>query len=433
STGNTRGSKSILSISMGLSLPTPITDKKNEEGSNDQLKYSVCSMQGWRNNMEDDHAVCLSFSEEHPDWSYFSVFDGHAGAAASLYCASFLLNKIRTKFSEISQNPMELSISDEYLGIDETTPQEIQNLIVALHDAFIHLDADMKTAHAGTDAQIQAGTTALALIVTDHYLIFANCGDSRAILCRDGKYFFGTKDHKPNLQSERNRIIQAGGSVSLDNRVNGNLAVSRALGDFGYKNNDSLKAIEQCVSPEPTITLLLRDTLDEFAVLACDGIWDVMNNDKVAKFVHNRMKVNSNLVEISADLIDACLFLNSRDNMSALIVAFPAAPIPDRKYIEKDKEIETLISEEFNNIVDKEGANMPCYSFVTKISQIDELVESVYFKVKYVMELLDIVSPDRDKSLDYCHPTFNSFPSTIQMFKNYPSDIDSVNHNDFDS
>lgn len=42
------------------------------------------------------------------------------------------------------------------------------------------------------------------------------------------------------------------------NRVNGDLAVSRALGDFTYKGNDNLPPEKQMVSPEPEITIVER-------------------------------------------------------------------------------------------------------------------------------------------------------------------------------
>jgi protein phosphatase 1B len=58
------------------------------------------------------------------------------------------------------------------------------------------------------------------------------------------------QDHKPSNEPERERIQNAGGTVMIQ-RVNGSLAVSRALGDFEYKNVEGKGPTEQLVSPEP--------------------------------------------------------------------------------------------------------------------------------------------------------------------------------------
>ena len=63
----------------------------------------------------------------------------------------------------------------------------------------------------------------------------------------------------------------------LFHRVNGSLAVSRALGDYEYKNVEGKGQCEQLVSPEPEISVEQRnEKTDEFMILACDGVWDVM-------------------------------------------------------------------------------------------------------------------------------------------------------------
>lgn len=68
----------------------------------------------------------------------------------------------------------------------------------------------------------------------------ANAGDSRTVLCKKSKAKDLSEDHKPELPSERNRIEKANGYVE-DKRVNGMLALSRALGDFEFKGNPLLK------------------------------------------------------------------------------------------------------------------------------------------------------------------------------------------------
>ena len=84
----------------------------------------------------------------------------------------------------------------------------------------------------------KSGTTAICVLITDKYILFSNCGDSRGVLSGDGsKPLLVTQDHKPSNPPELERIQNAGGSVMIQ-RVNGSLAVSRALGDFEYKNVD---------------------------------------------------------------------------------------------------------------------------------------------------------------------------------------------------
>jgi len=61
-------------------------------------------------------------------------------------------------------------------------------------------------------------------------------------------------------------------------RVDGELAVSRALGDFQFK--DAGRAPEATkVTSLPDVSVHARDDRDQFLVLACDGIWDVMSNE----------------------------------------------------------------------------------------------------------------------------------------------------------
>lgn len=106
-----------------------------------------------------------------------------------------------------------------------------------------------------------SGTTAVTVLVKDKkvycglllclqhilFIVIGNAGDSRAVICQRGKAVPLSVDHKPNDPEEMRRIMAAGGWVDAC-RVNGNLALSRALGDFIFKNNDSLKPEEQIVT-----------------------------------------------------------------------------------------------------------------------------------------------------------------------------------------
>ena len=71
-------------------------------------------------------------------------------------------------------------------------------------------------------------------MITQTEIYCANAGDSRTVICERGLAVDLSKDHKPDLPEERSRIVKSGGEV-IDGRVNGMLALSRAIGDFDYK------------------------------------------------------------------------------------------------------------------------------------------------------------------------------------------------------
>lgn len=97
------------------------------------------------------------------------------------------------------------------------------------------------------DIAINCGCTATCVMVTKKEIICANAGDSRTVLGRraQGVGLIEAEplsfDHKPENLEEKTRIEKAGGFVEM-NRVNGNLNLSRSLGDFEYKNNPSMDA-----------------------------------------------------------------------------------------------------------------------------------------------------------------------------------------------
>jgi len=132
-------------------------------------------------------------------------------------------------------------------------------------------------------------------------------------------------DHKPTNSGEFERIHKAGGFVQFG-RVNGNLALSRAIGDFEFKQNANLKAEDQIVTVNPDIIERKIEPDDEFIVLACDGIWDCLSNQEVVSFVRERIAANRPLGLICEDLMERCLAPSSHavgvgcDNMTVVIV-----------------------------------------------------------------------------------------------------------------
>lgn len=82
------------------------------------------------------------------------------------------------------------------------------------------------------------GTTSCVVLLTKTKIYCANAGDSRGVLCQKGLAIPLSFDHKPSQKLETNRIDKAGHKVE-NNRVDGNLATSRSIGDFKYKDNSN--------------------------------------------------------------------------------------------------------------------------------------------------------------------------------------------------
>ena len=182
---------------------------------------------------------------------------------------------------------------------------------------------------SGAEAGPSAGCTAVVALIADGQLIVANAGDSRCVLCRSGEASALSRDHKPTDPDEHARIAAAGGFVT-EGRVNGSLNLSRALGDMEYKQRRDLPAAAQAVTAQPEILSTPIHEGDEFIILACDGIWDVMTNQQAVDFVRDRLRQGVSLAQICEQACDFCLAPSTEgsgvgcDNMSIVIVQLKA-------------------------------------------------------------------------------------------------------------
>lgn len=103
----------------------------------------------------------------------------------------------------------------------------------------------------GGDLAYQAGCTANVVLVTPTHVYVANAGDARCVLSEKGTAVELSVDHKPDLPSERSRVLAAGHIVE-DGRVDGIIAISRALGDWEYKSAN-MDAEKMAVSGYPEV------------------------------------------------------------------------------------------------------------------------------------------------------------------------------------
>jgi len=344
---------------MGVLLSSPITSKESVQEENDRLGFGASSMQGWRTGMEDAHIGILNLSDH---ISLFGVFDGHGGREVSRFISQHL-PELLVKNENFKKGIFEQALKECYLELDVllatkqgklelhllAEKKQSNNFQSALENFLnraalgqngvipsIETQPEKKTQEPEeTDPQnvdvdsltygYTSGSTGVSVLMDlkKGQILVANVGDSRSVLCRAGKAIELSVDHKPHNQGEYQRITKAGGFVQ-NGRVNGDLNLSRAIGDMQYKTNTSLPPEEQMITAFPEVKIVDLTPADEFVVIACDGVWDVKSSQQVVDFVGERIKNKIGLSTICEQLLDACLAPDASgvgtDNMTVIII-----------------------------------------------------------------------------------------------------------------
>ena len=259
-----------------------------------------------RRRMEDAHAFFYDFADKR-NHGFFAIYDGHGGKSAADWCGDNLHRILQENWERDPNGRM---------------PE-------LLDRTFMEADEQLDPAHG-----IYSGCTAIvAVLVSEEEekrvkLYTANVGDARAVLCRHGRAIRLSFDHQARVPEERQRIKECGGLV-INDRVNGTLAVTRALGDASMK---------EFISGHPftTETTLLSSEEDSFLILACDGLWDVCSDQEACDYIASDIDDPQRCAEL---LTDFALEQGSTDNLSVIVVRL-APP----KSNEKDSDLEDKIT-----------------------------------------------------------------------------------------
>ncbi|MQL81661.1 hypothetical protein Taro_014127, partial [Colocasia esculenta] len=286
----TFGQRVFSDPKMGVYLSTPKTEKFSEDGENERLRFGLSSMQGWRANMEDAHAALPDLDN---CTSFFGVYDGHGGKVVAKFCAKYLHTQV-LKSEAYSAGDLGASVQKAFFRMDEMMRgqrgwRELAilgdkiNKLTGMIEGFIWSpragDCPEQVDHWAFEegphsdfAGPTSGSTACVAIIRNNQLVIANAGDSRCVISRKGQAYNLSRDHKPELDAERERILKAGGFIHAG-RVNGSLNLARAIGDMEFKQNKFLPVDRQIITANPDINIVEFCEDDDFIVLACDGIW----------------------------------------------------------------------------------------------------------------------------------------------------------------
>ncbi|KVH98077.1 Protein phosphatase 2C [Cynara cardunculus var. scolymus] len=342
---------------MGIYLSTPKTEKFSQDGENENLRYGVSSMQGWRTSMEDAHAA---YPDLDCSTSFFGVYDGHGGQAVSKFCAKYLHQQV-VKHEAYCSGDIGTAAQKAFLRMDEMMCGQrgwrelavlgdkrdqfsgmMEGLIWSPKSGELKGQNDDWSVEEGPHSNYEGpacGSTACVAIIRNSQLVVANSGDSRCVISRKG-------------QAEKERITKAGGFIHCG-RVNGTLNLTRAIGDMELKKDKSLPPEKQILTANPDINTVELCEDDDFLVLACDGIWDCMSSQQLVDFVREQLKTETKLSAVCEKVFDRCLAPSSGgegcDNMTMILVQFKKFPNSDPSTSEQpspDRQSESSDSKE---------------------------------------------------------------------------------------
>ncbi|KAI1754149.1 phosphatase 2C-like domain-containing protein [Xylaria castorea] len=285
------------------------------------------------------------------DNGYFAIFDGHAGTFAADWCGKKLHLVLEDIIRRNPNAPIPELLDQTFTSVDaqlEKLPLKNSGCTAAI--AVLRWEDRVPSSSSATGSQAIAPAAAVASKASDaskpkdsksednsstmaipestharlkgaatrqRVLYTANVGDARIILCRAGKALRLSYDHKGSDENEGKRIANAGGLV-LNNRVNGVLAVTRALGDTYMKD---------LVTGHPyTTETVIQPEVDEFIIIACDGLWDVCSDQEAVDLIRDK----TDAVTASKLLVDHALARFSTDNLSCMIIRFDKAAMLDQ-------------------------------------------------------------------------------------------------------
>jgi len=239
--------------------------------------------------------------------SFFVVCDGHGGSQVADY-----VNK--NLYPNISSQPTFI-----------TNPED------AITNGFLRTETELATMAKNGVIDGGIGTTVAVALIVGSELYVANIGDTEAVIFSGAEWKLLTEPHTLNNLDERKRVEAAGGKIigkdsvfrlghPLWNPKLVNLGITRAIGDFYFKDKEWIGETNSGLIAVPNVVRWTLTTDDEFLLIASDGFWDVVTKDEAMQFVKKMISFDSN--SICSCLINLGKMRNSKDNLTVVLVKF---------------------------------------------------------------------------------------------------------------
>lgn len=178
----------------------------------------------------------------------------------------------------------------------------------------------------------------------------ANAGDCRAVLSQCGNAIEMSKDHRPCCTKERTRIESLGGYVA-DGYLNGQLGVTRALGDWHLEGMKGMGEKLGPLSAEPELKLVTLTKEDEFLIIGSDGIWDVFTSQNCIDFARRRLQEHNDVKLCCKQIVEEAIKRSATDNLTVVMVSFHMEP-PAHVVVERGRVRRSISTEGLQNLRD---------------------------------------------------------------------------------
>ncbi|KAF4352260.1 hypothetical protein F8388_004470 [Cannabis sativa] len=179
-------------------------------------------------------------------------------------------------------------------------------------------------------------------------LLVANAGDCRAVLSRCARAIELSRDHRPCCIKEKTRVESLGGFVD-DGYLNGQLGVTRALGDWHLEGMKEMGDIGGPLSAEPELRLFTLTKDDEFLIIGSDGIWEVFSNQNAVDIARKKLQEHNDVKLCCKAIVEEAIKRGADDNLTVVMVSFHLDP-PPQVVVERPRVRRSISAEGLNNL-----------------------------------------------------------------------------------